>query len=245
MADRGRLQGKVALVTGAASGIGEATAALFAREGAITYGADVRELTGALEDGVVPLVLDVSDENQWIAAVGRIVGEQGRLDVLVNNAGISGGQDNVVQLSVEEWNRVISVNQTGVMLGMRTAVPAMRDIGGGAIVNISSVWGTKAVAGGASYQAAKAAVRHLSKHAALAFAPDKIRVNSVHPGVIETPLVTDGRIKDGGAGMVALTPLKRMGRPVEIGYACLYLASDEAAFVTGIELNVDGGYLAT
>lgn len=238
----GRLAGKIALVTGAASGIGKATAKLFSDEGAICFRTDVHWPDGQ-DDPVLCLDLDVSSEDDWTNAILRIVGLHGRLDVLVNNAGVSSAES-IVELSLAEWNRVIAVNQTGVMLGMREAIPAMRDQGG-SIVNISSTWGSKATTKAAAYSATKAAVRHLTKHAALAHAKDKIRVNSVHPGVINTPMVANGKASKGGSTVVAVTPLGRMAEPVEIGYACLFLASDEASFITGAELNVDGGYLAT
>jgi 3alpha(or 20beta)-hydroxysteroid dehydrogenase len=231
----GRLTGKVALVTGAAGGIGLATAELFAAEGAAVVATDVR--TGG---ELVPL--DVSSEEDWRRVVTETERRHGRLDILVNNAGI-GAAEGIVESSLESWNHVIAVAQTGVFLGMREAIPVMRRGGGGSIVNLSSIWGVTAVPGLAAYHAAKGAVRTLTKNAAVSYAQDGIRVNSVHPGFVDTPMTraNDPQIN---AVIIAAAPLARAGRPSEIAHACLFLASDESSFVTGVELPVDGGYLA-
>jgi 3alpha(or 20beta)-hydroxysteroid dehydrogenase len=230
-----RLTGKVAVVTGAASGIGQATAELFAEEGAAVVATDVRA-----GSDLVPL--DVSSEEDWRRVVTEAEREHGRLDILVNNAGI-GAAEGIAESTLESWNRVIAVAQTGAFLGMREAIPVMRRGGGGSIVNISSIWGVTAVPGLAAYHAAKGAVRTLTKNAAVSYAQDGIRVNSVHPGFVDTPM-TQANDPQINAAIIAAAPLGRAGRPSEIAYACLFLASDESSFVTGVELPVDGGYLA-
>jgi NAD(P)-dependent dehydrogenase (short-subunit alcohol dehydrogenase family) len=240
----GRLQNKVALVTGAAQGIGAAIGRMFALEGAVVWLADVqatpREPPPA---GAQYRRLDVADEAQWQAVVAEIVATHGRLDVLVNNAGIVEHYGQIDATTTEAWSRVISVNQTGTFFGMREVVPVMKRNGGGSIVNFSSIWGTTGAAGAAPYQAAKGAVRTLTKNGAISYAKDRIRVNSVHPGIIWTPLI-QGQSEEMNAGIIAVTPMGRAGTPEEIAYGVLYLASDESSFVTGLELNIDGGYLA-
>jgi 3alpha(or 20beta)-hydroxysteroid dehydrogenase len=233
--DLGRLGGKVALVTGAASGIGLAVAELFGAHGATVVATDIRA------DGD-RLALDVSSEKDWRAVVARVEREHGRIDVLVNNAGI-GAPEGIVDSELDTWNRVIAVTQTGVLLGMREVIPLMRRGGGGSIVNVCSIWGVAAVPGLAAYHAAKGAVRMLGKNAAISHAQDGIRVNSVYPGFVDTPL-TQANDPAVNAAIIGVTPLARAGRPIEIAYGCLFLASDEAGFVTGADLAVDGGYLA-
>ena len=238
-----RLQDKVVLVTGAAGGIGHAVTDLFAREGAQVFAADIQAPKTPYAKGVEALTLDVTSEGDWDAAVDAVIEKTGRLDVLVNNAGII-AYEPLHELGIEAWNRMIAIDQTGVFLGMREAVRVMRKQKSGSIVNISSIWGTVAVAYSAGYHATKAAVRQLTKHAAVAYAPENIRVNSVHPGIIATPLTLNGHTDDSRAGVIAATPLGRMGLPIEAANSILFLASDEASFVTGAELAVDGGYLA-
>ncbi len=237
-----RLQNKVALVTGAASGIGRAVAELFAKEGATVFAADIRPPETPYPAGIEAVTLDVTSEAAWADAVGAVVGRAGRLDVLVNNAGII-AYEPLHDLSLAAWQRLIAVDQTGVFLGMREAVRAMLRQKSGSIVNVSSIWGNAAVAGAHSYHAAKGAVRNMSKNAALTYVGDGIRVNSVHPGFIHTPL-TDAQAAELNKAVVDATPMKRGGQPIEIAYGCLYLASDEASYVTGTELVIDGGYLA-
>lgn len=237
-----RLQDKVVLVTGAASGIGRAVTDLFVQEGAQVIASDVAEPAQPYVAGVEAIRLDVTQEADWAAAVTAIVAKYGRLDVLVNNAGII-AYEPLDALGIEAWNRMIAVDQTGVFLGMREAVRAMRPRKSGSIVNISSIWGSAAVAGAHSYHAAKGAVRNMSKNAALTYVGDGIRVNSVHPGFIHTPL-TDAQAADLNDAVIDATPMKRGGQPIEIAYGVLYLASDEASYVTGTELVIDGGYLA-
>jgi 3alpha(or 20beta)-hydroxysteroid dehydrogenase len=175
--------------------------------------------------------------------MAKVSAPHGGVDVLINNAGIAGSQKAVLEEDLESWERVIGVNQTGVFLGMRAVLPAMRAKKRGSIVNVSSIWGIGAVAVAAAYQASKAAVCHITKHAAIAYGPDNVRVNSVHPGIVDTPLV-QGQPKEANAYVVARTPLGRMAHPSEIAQALLFLASEESSFITGAELFVDGGYLA-
>jgi NAD(P)-dependent dehydrogenase (short-subunit alcohol dehydrogenase family) len=237
-----RLHGKVALVTGAANGIGRAVSELFVKEGAIVFASDIVSPGRAYSDGIEALRLDVTSERDWATAVDAIVAEHKRLDVLVNNAGII-AYEPLHELEMAAWLKMIAVDQTGVFLGMREAVRVMRSRKSGSIVNISSIWGSAAVAGAHSYHAAKGAVRNMSKNAAMTYVGDGIRVNSVHPGFIHTPL-TDAQAPGLNEAVIASTPMKRGGRPIEVAYGCLFLASDEASYVTGAELVIDGGYLA-
>lgn len=237
-----RLKGKVALVTGAAGGIGYAVAELFDSEGAIVVACDIKQPDGPYPGAIEAMKLDVTSEEQWAAIVAAIVRKHGRLDVLINNAGIIAYQP-LDKLEMKDWLKMIAVDQTGVFLGMREAVRVMRKQQAGSIVNISSIWGSAAVSGAHSYHAAKGAVRNMSKNAAMTYAEEGIRVNSVHPGFIHTPL-TDAQQPELNKIVIATTPMKRGGQPIEIAYGCLYLASDEASYVTGTELNIDGGYLA-
>lgn len=236
-----RLQGKVALITGAAGGIGKAVTELFAREGAIVFASDIKA-PEALAAGVVTMPLDVTSEEAWERGVDTVIEKSGRIDVLINNAGVI-AYEPLHELEMAAWMRMIAVDQTGVFLGMRETVRVMRKQRSGSIVNISSIWGSAAVAGAHSYHAVKGAVRIMSKNAAMTYATEGIRVNSVHPGFIHTPL-TDAQAPDLNEVVIAATPMKRGGTPMEIAYGCLFLASDEASYVTGAELVIDGGYLA-
>jgi NAD(P)-dependent dehydrogenase (short-subunit alcohol dehydrogenase family) len=248
-----RLAGKVALVSGGASGMGQSEATIFAREGARVVVGDVLEAEGRdVADRIVKaggqarfVRLDVTDERSWQDAVAAAVAAFGKLDVLVNNAGISGTFDPDT-LSVSAWDRLMDVNAKGVFLGMKYAVPAMERAGGGAIVNISSISG---FAGQdrvhMAYNASKGAVRIMTKSAAVQFGKHGIRVNSVHPGIMP-PMRTSKASADPVWRERSLrhVPLKREGRVEEVAYAVLFLASDEASYITGTELVVDGGYLA-
>jgi NAD(P)-dependent dehydrogenase (short-subunit alcohol dehydrogenase family) len=248
-----RLAGKVALVSGAASGMGQSEATIFAREGAKVIVADILEMEGkqvadkiAAGGGQARFVkLDVTSEAEWDAAVKAAVGTFGKLDVLVNNAGISGTYDTDM-LSSAAWDKVMAVNAKGVFLGMKAAIPLMKKAGGGAIVNISSISGFVGQDGvHMAYNASKGAVRIMTKTAAVQLAGDGIRVNSVHPGFMP-PMRTSKTSADPTwrAKMLAAVPMKREGRVEEVAHAVLFLASDDASYITGTELVVDGGYLA-
>lgn len=247
----GRLEGKVALITGAARGQGWAEANLFAQEGASLVLGDVRDddlqrLGKTLtEEGhrVVTRQHDVTSEDDWAQMVSAAEESFGGLHVLVNNAGIL-SMAGVEDTTREIWDRVVAVNQTGVWLGMKQAIPALRRSGGGSIVNISSIYGLIGSGAAAAYQGTKGAVRILTKTAAVQYAPEGIRVNSIHPGVIDTGMVEEEIPAESVPALVGATPLGRMGRPEEVAACALFLASDEASFVTGSELVVDGGYTA-
>ena len=197
---------------------------------------------GFTENGVEFVRLDVTDEEGWRSVVSRLVERHGKLDVLVNNAG-GGEYGSIVDVEPEDWRRTVDLNQTSVFLGMRQVIPVMKENGGGSVVNISSIWGSAAVPGAAAYQAAKAAVQQMTRNAAVTYVSDGVRVNTVIPGIIATPAI-DQQAEEITAMVVAATPMKRIGRPVDIAYGCLYLASDESAFTTGTEIVIDGGYLA-
>lgn len=246
----GRLAGKVALISGAARGQGAAEARLFAREGAGVLLGDIRVDEGeavareiAAGGGrAVFRRLDVTAERDWADAVAVCERELGGLDILVNNAGIL-GRPGILETTLELWNHVVAVNQTGPFLGMRAAIPAMRRRGGGAIVNISSALAEVGYGESASYTAAKGALTALTRTVAVELAREGIRVNAVHPGVIDTPMIDDA-MGDDVAGREAqpdVAPMRRIGAAEEMAAAVLYLASDEASFVTGAALAVDGG----
>ncbi|MBX6742132.1 MAG: glucose 1-dehydrogenase [Acetobacteraceae bacterium] len=248
-----RLDGKVALITGAASGMGAATARLFAREGAKVAVADVLEEEGravvasiAEAGGTARFIpLDVSEEAQWEAAIADVLRTWGRLDVLVNNAGISGSKTNDLY-DTALWDRIMAVNARGTFLGVKHGVAAMRATGGGAIVNLSSISGNVGQERiHCAYNASKAAVRLLTKSVAVQEGTAGIRVNSVHPGLMP-PMRTSGATADPAfrAKMMAHVPMGRSGAVEEVAHAVLFLASDEASYITGAELHVDGGYLA-
>jgi NAD(P)-dependent dehydrogenase (short-subunit alcohol dehydrogenase family) len=245
-AQAGRLAGKVALISGGARGMGAAESRLFAAEGAIVAVGDVRDdLATALVEEITAAGgqarahhLDVSDEASWATVTGQIVEEFGGLDILVNNAGVSGNPARITDTPLEDWNAVLAVNATGSFLGMKHAIPLLRARGGGAIVQISSTFASRGVPELAGYSTTKAAVAGLTKNAAVSYVGDGIRVNSVHPGLIDTPLVAEAPVD----AIIAATPMGRRGRPEEVAYAALFLASDEASFVTGAELYVDGGF---
>jgi cyclopentanol dehydrogenase len=248
-----RLRGKAALVSGGARGIGASVARLFVREGAAVLIGDVLEAEGRAVEAdlwtaggnALFVRLDVTDEGDWDRAVSAAVERFGRLDVLVNNAGV-GVQSRIEDTTVKDWDRVMDVNAKGVFLGTRAAIPAMRRAGGGSIVNISSQLGLVGTDNSSpQYQASKGAVRLLTKATAIQYAREKIRANSVHPGPIVTAM-TEKRRADPETyrTMLSRVPLGRFGESDEVAYGVLYLASDEAAFVTGSELVIDGGWTA-
>ncbi len=256
-----RLSGKVALVTGAARGIGKATGELFHREGAFVIFSDINDADGqaaaeALDDRAVYMHLDVSREEDWKAA-SAVIGERcGRLDVLVNNAGIDGylqtsGPHDPEHLDIESWHYVHAVNADGVALGCKYGIMLMRKGGTGSIVNLSSRSGMVGIPRAAAYASSKAAVRNHTKSVALycALKGYRIRCNSIHPGAILTHMwdmmLGEGERRERNIKrMCAEIPLGHMGEPMDVAYAALYLASDESKYVTGIELTVDGGILA-
>lgn len=238
-----RLQDKVTIVTGAASGIGEATAARFLAEGAIVYAADLAYTESRDEGARHERPLDVTRLEQWARLVEEIEAAHGRIDVLVNNAGLVGTYEPLTTVELADWHRVIEVNQTSVFYGMRSVLPGMQRHRSGSIVNMSSVWGCVGAPGVAPYQASKGAVTLMTRNAAVSYATDGIRVNSVHPGIITTPM-TQAQDPAVSARMVAMTPLGRAGRPEEVAAAVTFLASDEASYITGLQMFVDGG-LAT
>ncbi|MGH2888699.1 MAG: SDR family NAD(P)-dependent oxidoreductase [Solirubrobacteraceae bacterium] len=246
----GRLDGKIALITGAARGMGAAEARLFAAEGAAVAVCDVRDELAEAVAGEInqaggraqAVRLDVRSEEQWAAVTGRVWEELGGLDILVNNAGIDAAPQDAAATALEDWDAVIAVNQTGSFLGIKHAVPLMRRRGGGAIVQVSSTFAVRGVAMLAAYTASKGAVAALARHAAIAYAADNIRVNSIHPGLIDTPMIDQAL--PGNRDVIAATPLARLGRPEEIARAVLFLASDDASYITGASLFADGGYTA-
>ena len=260
-----RLLDKVAIVTGGASGIGAETARVFAMHGATVVLCDVQDELGR---GVAQEIadaggaaeyrsLDVCSEQQWLALVAETGRRHGKIDVLGNIAGISGrpagmtiqtGTISGVALTeqtLESWNRIMEVNATGVFLGTKSVIPAMQRAGGGSIINISSICGIVGSFANAAYHASKGAVRIFSKSAALQCARDQIRVNSIHPGFVDTPMARPGLLgNESGKARMDATPLGRFGKPIDIAMGCLYLASDEASWVTGSELVIDGGMTA-
>lgn len=248
-----RLKDKVTFITGAASGMGRCTARLFAAEGARVAVADMLEAEGAQVVAEIKAAggeayfqkLDVSDEAEWEAAIQRLVAEWGRLDVLVNYAGISGSATNNLY-DTALWDRIMAVNARGTFLGVKYAVERMRAQGGGSIVNISSISGNVGQNGiHCAYNASKAAVRLLTKAVATQEGRHAIRVNTVHPGLLP-PMRTSGMTADpvARARMLKHVPLGRDGKVEEVAHAVLFLASDEASYITGSEVHVDGGYLA-
>lgn len=248
-----RLDGKVALISGGARGIGAATAQLMAAEGAAVVIADVLEKEGMETEAkiseaggdVLFVPLDVTSEAAWAAAVRAAVSKYGKLDILVNNAGIS-NRTGVEETSVESWDQVMDVNAKGVFLGTKAAIPEMRKAGGGSIINISSIYGIVGSGGSAGYHASKGAVRIFTKSAAVQYASEGIRVNSVHPGFVDSPMTgAHHGIPEIRQARTAQTPLGRLGVPEDIAPGILYLASDQSSFVTGSELVIDGGMVAS
>jgi len=248
-----RLEGKVALISGGARGQGAAEAKLFAGEGAKVVFGDILDDLGKQVEAEIHEVggealyihLDVTNAADWASAVEAAVSRYGRLDVLVNNAGIT-IRKNVEDTTEEDWDRIMAINAKGVFLGTKQAIPAMRESGGGSIVNISSTAGLVGNPyGGASYAATKGAVRLFTKATAIQYANEGIRCNSVHPGLLETPMTQD-MLADAAhrEERTQRIPLGRVGTAEDVAYGVLYLASDESSFVTGSELVIDGGATA-
>ena len=250
----GRLDGKVALISGGARGQGAAEALLFAREGAKVVigdlltdeGKQVEAQIAELGGDATYVNLDVTDADAWDAAVQTALDRYGRLDILVNNAGILGNRTGIEDTTVEQWDAILDVNAKGVFLGTKAAIPALRDAGGGSIVNISSIAGIIGSRNGIpAYQASKGAVRLLTKSTAIQHAPDNIRCNSVHPGMIITAMTEETlKIPEMQQFYNDNIPLGRLGTVDDIANGVLFLASDDSSFVTGSEMVIDGGLTA-
>ena len=247
-----RLNNKAVLISGGARGMGSVEAKLFCSEGASVIIGDILEEEGrkieaeiSESGGVCIFVrLDVTSEEDWESAVNLAVERFGKLDILINNAGIF-PMESIEDTTVESWDRVMDVNAKGVFLGTKAAIPAMRTSGGGSIINLSSIAGLVGSAYSASYNATKGAVRLLTKSTAIQYAKDGIRANSIHPGLIDTlmasELLSDPELQ---IKRLASTPMGRTGTAEEIAYGALFLASDESSFMTGSELVIDGGFTA-
>ena len=253
-----RLKGKVAVLTGGALGLGRATALRMAEEGCAVAVCDILVSEGnAFADALIGRgfdacfwPLDVSREAEVEDILTLVAQRFGRIDILVNNAGIAGANKPTDQLTEAEWDAVQAINVKGVFFGVKHVIPHLRRAGGGSIINLSSIYGLVSAPDIPPYHASKGAVRLMTKTDALLYARERIRVNSVHPGFIWTPMV-EGYIHDQGGeaavarvGLDALHPLGHVGEPDDIAWGCVYLASDEAKFVTGAELVIDGGYTA-
>ncbi len=255
----------MAIISGGASGIGAETARHFAAHGASVVVCDVQDELGhgvvreIIEAGGTAIYrpLEVTSEDAWIALVAETERTYGKVDVLGNIAGISGrpagmtvqtgniSGSELKDQTLESWNRIMEVNSTGVFLGTKSVIPAMQRAGGGSIINISSICGIIGSFANAAYHASKGAVRIFSKSAAIQYAKDQIRVNSIHPGFVDTPMARPGLLgNESGKARMEATPLGRFGKPYDIAMGCLYLASDESAWVTGAELVIDGGLVA-
>lgn len=245
-----RLPGKVAIITGAANGMGAAEARLFAKEGAKVVATDLNEEklnevvanVKAAGGEITGIKQNVASEEEWKAVVAKTVELYGKVDVLVNNAGVAMSK-NFATMEMDEWNWVMDINLNGCVLGMKYAIPEMQKVGGGSVINISSIGGIVGMAGSSPYTAAKGALRSLSKSAAVEYGKDKIRVNSVHPGIIVTPM-TAPSLEDAMPYYKMHTQLPYFGDPEDVAHGVVFLASEESRFMTGAELVIDGGWTA-
>ncbi|UTR08482.1 glucose 1-dehydrogenase [Alkalihalobacillus sp. LMS6] len=245
-----RLEGKVALITGAANGMGASMAKLFAQEGANVIATDIQmenleEVAAAIKaegGSILPLKHDVTLEEDWNQVVKKAKSQFGPITVLVNNAGIASPKT-MEHMDMAEWNKVMGINLNSCVIGMKQVVPEMKQVGQGSIINISSIGGIVGMAGSSPYTAAKGALRALSKSAAVEYGKERIRVNSIHPGIIETPM-TAPSMERALPFYKTYRQLPYFGAPEDIAYAALFLASDESKFMTGSEMVVDGGWTA-
>jgi len=247
-----RLEGKVALITGGARGQGATEAKLFAQEGAAVVITDILDDEGKQVEAEINeaggralyVNLDVTSADDWQSAVAQAVDTFGKLNILVNNAAIY-SRVPIEHASEEEWDQIIDINLKGVFLGTKHSIAAMRESGGGSIINISSTAGLVGSPRGGAYTASKGGVRLFTKNTAIQLAPDGIRANSIHPGPIDTDMIADNiGTPEGLASSVERVPLKRIGTVEDVAYGALFLASDEASFMTGSELVIDGGITA-
>ncbi|MWV44087.1 glucose 1-dehydrogenase [Paenibacillus sp. HJL G12] len=248
----GRVSGKVAIVTGAAGGMGKADAMLLAQEGAKVVVTDIQEdkVNEVVEEinknggEAIGFRHNVTSEEEWQHIVDETVKKWGKVDVLVNNAGISLAKK-LVDTTAQDWDKVMSINLTGGFFGLKHVIPVMQKNGGGSIINISSIAGLTGSNGAGPYTASKGAVRMLTKAVAIDYGQDNIRCNSIHPGYIETPMTKDLLSDDNMTKwFLSNTPLPRLGKPENIAQGVLFLASDESSFITGAELAIDGGVSA-
>lgn len=247
-----RLEGKVALISGGSRGQGATEAELFVKEGAKVVIADILEPEGNAVAAQIRegggdasfIKLDVTSEDDWRDAVEFTLNTYGKLDILINNAAIY-KRTPIVQTDLDEWNRIMDINSTGVFLGTKLCVPAMQKSGGGSIINISSTAGLVGSERGSAYGASKGSVRLFTKYTAIQHAGDGIRANSIHPGPIDTEMIADNiSTPEGRAQSEARVPLGRIGTVMDVAYGALFLASDESSFMTGSELVIDGGVTA-
>jgi NAD(P)-dependent dehydrogenase (short-subunit alcohol dehydrogenase family) len=261
MADR--LENKVILISGAGGGLGNEQARLMAKEGAKIVAANLQvdsivapnqpsdglwKRTLALVDDInhnggeaIAVPLDVTKEEDWISAVAESENRFGRLDVLSNNAGIY-YHAGLLEHTVEKFHQIVDINQLGVLLGMKSVIPAMQRVGGGSIINIASIYGISGAGLSTAYQSTKGAVRLMTKSAAMEFVADNIRINTICPGMFDTNLFESSVPKEDWDSMISLVPMKRFGKPHEIAYGAIFLASNESSFMTGADLVIDGGY---
>ena len=238
-----RLTDKVALITGAARGQGREMAELFMREGAMAVvSGDVLDAADAEDSKVTFVKMDVTQPDQWKSVVADIVAEHGRIDILINNAAVC-EYEPILETTDEQYDRVLDIDLKSIFLGMREVLPHMIRQQAGSIINVSSIWGLAGVPNSYAYQAAKGAILNVSKNVAATHGQDGVRCNSLHPGYILSPM-NEHQAPEINAALIAGTVLKRPGVPIETAYAALFLASDEASYVTGTSLVVDGGYLA-
>lgn len=247
----GRVQDKVTIITGAARGQGESHARLFASEGAAVLMTDVLDEAGEavaaeLRDAGYDVIyqhMNVAEESDWEAITALAVERWGRVDILLNNAGIVGSQKSVFDEDLGSWQRMFSINQQGVFLGLKHVAPVIESTGGGSVVNTCSINGTVGNPGGFSYQASKGAVKMMTRAAAMEYAERGVRVNSISPGLVMTHMAVEEG-EESNKEFAAATPMKRAAQPIEVSNAILFLASDEASYITGADLLVDGGYTA-